>query len=290
MAEEAARNRLGRGLAALMGEVRAEPAVDRGPRLPRRLPLAFLTPNPNNPRKTFDDEALADLTASIKERGVVQPLIVRPVAGSADRYEIIAGERRWRASQRAGLHDVPVIVREANDKESLEIAIIENVQRADLNAMEEARGYQQLMDLYGYTQQQLADVIGKSRPHIANTLRLMVLPVDVQALIGDGVLSAGHGRALLVFPNPLEMALRAIAEGMSVRQLEAIEEGPEPRRRQAATKARREKDADTRMLEKSLGDLLGLAVEIDHRGTSGELRIKYRTLEQLDDICRRLRG
>jgi ParB family transcriptional regulator, chromosome partitioning protein len=294
MAEEA-RNRLGRGLAALMGEVRAEPVVDRGPRLPRRLPLALLAPNPNNPRKTFDDAGLADLAASIKERGVVQPLIVRPLSGLAgergsDRYEIIAGERRWRAAQKAGLHDVPVIVCEASDKESLEIAIIENVQRADLNALEEARGYQQLIDLYRYSQQELADVIGKSRPHIANTLRLLVLPEQVQALIADGVLSAGHGRALLAFSNPLQMALQAVAEGMSVRQLEAFEEGTAPKRHRAATKAKREKDADTRMLEKSLTDLLGLQVEIDHRGTSGELKIRYKTLEQLDDVCRRLRG
>jgi len=294
MAEEAARNRLGRGLAALIGEVRAEPAVDRGPRLPRRLPLAFLTPNPNNPRKRFSDDALADLTASIKERGVVQPLIVRPAAGltgerGGDRYEIIAGERRWRAAQKAGLHDVPVIVREANDKESLEIAIIENVQRADLNAVEEARGYQQLIDLYHYSQQELADVIGKSRPHIANTLRLLALPDEVQGLVADGHISAGHARALLVFPDPMAMAARVIAEGMSVRQLEAIEEGPEPRRRHAP-RAGREKDADTRMLEKSLTDLLGLAVEIEHRSGGGELKIRYKTLEQLDDICRRLRG
>ena len=290
MAEEAARNRLGRGLAALMGEVRAEPVVDRGPRMPRRLPLAFLAPNPNNPRKRFGDEALADLTASIKERGVVQPLIVRTLAGSGDHYEIIAGERRWRAAQKAGLHDVPVIVREASDKESLEIAIIENVQRADLNAVEEARGYQQLIDLYHYSQQELADVIGKSRPHIANTLRLLALPDEIQILVASGHLSAGHGRALLPYADPLAMADRIIAEGLSVRQVETFEEeGGEPRRRHAP-KAKHEKDADTRALEKSLGDLLGLAVEIDHRSGGGEVKIKYTTLEQLDDVCRRLRG
>jgi ParB family chromosome partitioning protein len=290
MAEEAARNRLGRGLAALMGEVRAEPAVDRGPRMPRRLPLAFLSPNPSNPRKRFADEALADLTASIKERGVVQPLIVRPLPGGGDHYEIIAGERRWRAAQKAGLHDVPVIVREASDKESLEIAIIENVQRADLNAVEEAQGYQQLMDLYHYSQQELADIIGKSRPHIANTLRLLALPDEIQILVASGHLSAGHGRALLPFADPLAMAERIIAEGLSVRQVEAFEEeGAEPRRRHAP-KVASQKDADTRALEKSLGDLLGLQVEIDHRSGGGEVKIKYKTLEQLDDVCRRLRG
>jgi ParB family chromosome partitioning protein len=289
MAEEAARNRLGRGLAALMGEVRAEPVVDRGPRTPRRLPLAFLTPNPHNPRKAFDDDALADLTASIKERGVVQPLIVRPLAGAGDRFEIIAGERRWRAAQKAGLHDVPIIVREANDKESLEIAIIENVQRADLNAVEEARGYQQLADLYHYSQQELADVIGKSRPHIANTLRLLALPDDVQALVAEGKISAGHGRALLPFAAPMAMAARIIAEGLSVRQVEATdEEGTE--RRRHAPKAKPQKDADTRALERSLTDLVGLVVTIDHGSRGGEVKIKYTTLEQLDDVCRRLRG
>ena len=280
-------NRLGRGLAALMGEVRAEPAVDRGPRTPRRLPLAVLSPNPNNPRKRFRDDELADLTASIKERGVVQPLIVRPVPNATDKYEIIAGERRWRAAQKAGLHDVPVLIREASDKESLEIAIIENVQRADLNSLEEARGYQQLIDQYGYSQQELAEVIGKSRPHIANTIRLLGLPEAVQIFIMDGRLSAGHARALLTLDDPIAAAKRILTEGLSVRETETIGAG---RRRGAGGRTARVKDADTRALEKSLSDLLGLTVNIAHRGGSGEVRIKYRTLEQLDDVCRRLRG
>jgi ParB family transcriptional regulator, chromosome partitioning protein len=289
MADEGARNRLGRGLAALMGEVKTEPAVDRGPRTPRRLPLAFLTANPNNPRKHFRDDALADLTASIKERGVVQPLIVRPVTGATDKYEIIAGERRWRAAQKAGLHDVPVIIREASDKESLEIAIIENVQRADLNSLEEARGYQQLIDQYGYSQQELADVIGKSRPHIANTIRLLSLPEAVQIFIMDGRLSPGHARALLTLDDPLAAARRILTEGMTVRETEAIGEAG-GRKRGAGGRRAKTKDADTRALEKSLSDLLGLTVTIEHRGAKGEVQIAYSSLEQLDDVCRRLRG
>ena len=203
MAEEGARNRLGRGLAALIGDVRTVAVIDRGARTPRRLPVGFLRANPNNPRKAFDAADLDDLTTSVKERGVVQPLIVRPLTGTADAYEIIAGERRWRAAQKAGLHDVPVVIREASDKESLELAIIENVQRANLNVLEEARGYKQLIDLYKYTQNELADVIGKSRSHIANTLRLLDLPEAVQVFILGGRLTAGHARALLTLDDPL---------------------------------------------------------------------------------------
>ena len=287
MADDVPRSRLGRGLAALIGDAPSEPAVDRGTRAPRRLPLAFLRANPNNPRKSFHESELADLTSSIKERGVVQPLIVRPVAGATDAFEIIAGERRWRAAQKAGLHDVPVIIREASDKESLELAIIENVQRADLNALEEARGYQQLVDQYSYTQEELAGVIGKSRSHIANTLRLLKLPEAVQIYILDGRLTAGHARALLTLDDPLAGARRILADGMSVRDVEAMDavDG-----RKKGTGRKKVKDADTRALEKSLGDLLGLEVAINHRAGRGEVRIKYTSLEQLDDVCRRLRG
>jgi len=285
--------RLGRGLAALLGD-NAPPAAaaDRAQRTPRRLPVAFLRPNPANPRKAFNPADLDDLTASVKERGVVQPLIVRPVPGTTDAYEIIAGERRWRASQRAGLHDVPVIVREASDKESLEIAIIENVQRADLNALEEARGYKQLIDQYGYSQNEMADVIGKSRPHIANTLRLLNLPEKVQEYILDGRLTAGHARALLTLDDPLAAAERIIAEGLSVRAVEKIDAAGGRKKGVGGRKSKAEaKDADTRALEKSLSDLLGLAVSIDHEGASGgTVTITYKTLEQLDDVCRRLRG
>ena len=289
MAEEAARSRLGRGLAALIGDVNTEAVVDRAARTPRRLPVAYLRPNPSNPRKAFGAADLDDLTASVRERGVVQPLIVRPVPGARDAYEIVAGERRWRAAQKAGLHDVPVLIREASDKEALELAIIENVQRADLNALEEAQGYQQLIDQYRYSQNELADVIGKSRSHIANTLRLLNLPEGVQALIVDGRLTAGHARALLTLDDPLAAARRIVAEGMSVRDVESIGEGG-GRRKGAGGRKKREKDADTRALEKSLSDLLGLAVTIEHKGGKGEVRIRYASLEQLDDVCRRLRG
>ena len=289
MAEEAARSRLGRGLAALIGDVNTEAVVDRAARTPRRLPVAYLRPNPSNPRKAFGAADLDDLTASVRERGVVQPLIVRPVPGARDAYEIVAGERRWRAAQKAGLHDVPVLIREASDKEALELAIIENVQRADLNALEEAQGYQQLIEQYRYTQNELADVIGKSRSHIANTLRLLNLPEGVQALVVDGRLTAGHARALLTLDDPLAAARRIVAEGMSVRDVESIGEGG-GRRKGAGGRKKREKDADTRALEKSLSDLLGLAVTIEHKGGKGEVRIRYASLEQLDDVCRRLRG
>jgi ParB family chromosome partitioning protein len=289
MAEEAARSRLGRGRAALIGDVNTEAVVDRAARTPRRLPVAYLRPNPSNPRKAFGAADLDDLTSSVRERGVVQPLIVRPVAGARDAYEIVAGERRWRAAQKAGLHDVPVLIREASDKEALELAIIENVQRADLNALEEAQGYQQLIDQYRYTQNQLADVIGKSRSHIANTLRLLNLPEAVQALIVDGRLTAGHARALLTLDDPLAAAKRIVADGMSVRDVESIGEGG-GRKKGAGGRKKREKDADTRALEKSLSDLLGLAVTIEHKAGKGEVRIRYASLEQLDDVCRRLRG
>jgi len=287
MAEEAGRSRLGRGLAALIGDVKTDTAVvERSQRGPRRLPVGFLRPNPRNPRKRFDDSDLADLTASIKEKGVVQPLIVRPMGG--DVYEIIAGERRWRAAQKAGLHDVPVILREANDKESLELAIIENVQRTDLNILEEARGYEQLVDQYAFTQEALAAAIGKSRSHIANTLRLLGLPGAVQIYILDGRLTAGHARALLTMDDPLAAAKRILAEKLTVREVEALD--GEGGRTRGAGGRKRVKDADTRALEKSLSDLLGLEVTIAHRAGKGEVRIKYATLEQLDDVCRRLRG
>jgi ParB family chromosome partitioning protein len=288
MATETARpSRLGRGLAALIGDVENEAAkIERG-RGQRKLPIAFLRPNPRNPRKAFADADLDDLTSSIRQKGVVQPLIVRPIAGSADAYEIVAGERRWRAAQKAGLHDVPVVVREASDKEALEIAIIENVQRSDLNALEESRGYQQLIDDHGYTQAELAEVIGKSRSHIANTLRLLNLPEAVQVYILDGRLSAGHARTLLTVSDPLAVAQRILSEGMSVREAEAIDAGEGRRKggRKAASK-----DADTRALEKTLSDALGLAVTITHKRGRGDVRVKYKTLERLDEVCRRLRG
>jgi ParB family chromosome partitioning protein len=274
----------------LIGEVDAEATVADRSRGQRRLPVAFLRPNPRNPRKAFGDSDLADLTSSIREKGVVQPILVRPLAGVGETYEIIAGERRWRAAQRAGLHDVPVVVHDVSDKEALELAIIENVQRTDLNPLEEAHGYQQLIDEHKYSQVELAGVIGKSRSHIANTLRLLALPEAVQVYLLDGRLTAGHGRALLTLADPLAAARRILNEGMSVRDAEALDDndgGGQTRHRGSRKPAI--KDADTRALEKTLSDALGLEVTIAHKASGGEVRVRYKTLEQLDDIGRRLR-
>jgi ParB family chromosome partitioning protein len=288
MAEEGGRSRLGRGLAALIGDVKIDAPPAERPKGQRRVPVAFIRPSPKNPRHSYRDDELADLAQSIREKGVVQPLLVRPLPGS-DVFEIIAGERRWRAAQKAGLHDVPVVVREASDKEALELALIENVQRSDLNALEEALGYQQLIDEHQFTQAALADAIGKSRPHIANTLRLLKLPEPVLAYIRDGKLSAGHARALVTHPAPSAAARRIVEEGLSVRDTEAMAE-PKKAGKTKNASAHARKDADTAALEKGLSDRLGLTVTIDHKASGGELRVRYTTLEQLDDVCRRLRG
>ena len=286
MAEES-RPRLGRGLAALIGDAGEEGAALVRSRGQKKIPLAFLRPNPRNPRKAFADQDLEDLVASIREKGIIQPILARTIVGLADIYEIIAGERRWRAAQRAGLHDVPVILVEADDKQALELAIVENVQRADLNALEEALGYQQLETEYGYTQADLARVIGKSRSHVANTLRLLKLPEKTKQLLADGKLSAGHARALLTRADADEIATRIVAQGLSVRDVEKLAQKDSP---QAGHKhAAEEKDADTRALEKDLSDALGLLVPIAHRGEAGELRIRYKSLEQLDDVVRKLK-
>jgi len=290
--EDGSRRRLGRGLAALIGDVGQESVTttDRS-RNSRRVPVEYLRANPRNPRKAFEEDDLADLTASVREKGIMQPILVRPVPGGpADAYEIIAGERRWRAAQRASLHDVPIIIHDVNDKEALELAIIENVQRADLNALEEALGYQQLIDEFEYSQTALADVIGKSRPHVANTLRLLKLPPAVQSYLREGKLTAGHARALVTVDNPEAVAQRIVDMGLTVRDAEALTQN-EPKKgaaQRAANKA--DKDADTRALEKLLGDSLGLMVTIDHKANgSGELKIRYKSLEQLDEVCRLLK-
>lgn len=285
--------RLGRGLAALIGDMQpidAPRQVESGTGT-RRLPVEFIIASRSNPRKDFDPELLEDLTNSIREKGVMQPLLVRPSEQGPDVYEIIAGERRWRAAQRAGLHEVPVIIREVDDKEALELAIIENVQRADLNPLEEAQGYGQLIEQFDYTQNDLAQVIGKSRSHVANTLRLLRLPSEVQDMLGRGELTAGHARTLITSDDPLGLARRIVDAGLSVREAEALhQKDSEVRRAPAGTGEKRasSKDADTLALEKQLSDALGLSVTLEHRDRGGKLEIRYKTLEQLDGVCTRL--
>jgi ParB family chromosome partitioning protein len=294
MAEEA-RPRLGRGLAALIGDAGAETAAIDRLRGQRVVPIEFLRPNPRNPRKDFNESELDDLSASIKERGILQPILVRTISGVADAYEIVAGERRWRAAQRASVHDVPIILIEADDKAALEIAVIENVQRADLNALEEAMGYEQLGNQFGYSHTDLSRIIGKSRSHITNTLRLLKLPTLSRRMLAEGHLSAGHARALLSVADPDAMAKRIAEQGLTVRDVERIaqkeaDEANGSTRDVKSNGARREKDADTRALEKDLSDALGLTVSIDGRGERGEVRIRYKNLEQLDGLCARLKS
>ena len=290
MADEGHRQRLGRGLAALLGDVGDESTAIERSRRQRRIPVEFLRPNPNNPRRVFPEVELEELTASIREKDILQPILVRPVPGQSESYEIIAGERRWRAAQRAGLHDVPVLVVEADDKQSLELAIIENVQRSDLNALEEARGYENLLNKFGYTQNDVAKIVGKSRSHIANTLRLSRLPESVKEQLGNGALSAGHARALLSVADPEGIAKRVVAQGLTVRDVERLAQREAETTETPVRERRLEKDADTRAIEKALSDVLGLSVAIDHRGQGGALVVKYKSLEQLDGLCRRLRG
>jgi ParB-like partition proteins len=291
MAEEA-KPRLGRGLAALIGEVGDEIGVVERGRGQRKVPVAFLRPNPRNPRKHFANEDLQELTQSIKDRGIIQPIVARPVPKTPDAYEIVAGERRWRAAQAAGLHEVPVVIVDIDDKTSLEYAILENVQRADLNPIEEAQGYSRLMAEFSYTQEKLSKVIGKSRSHIANMMRLSDLPDPVKTLLVNRQITAGHGRALLSVRDPAAVAKRILDQGLSVRQVEEIaqadQSGAPPKLETKSLKVKAEKDPDTRALEKALQDVLGLTVSIDHKGQGGELRIRYKTLEQLDGLCRRL--
>lgn len=283
MAVSAQKKRLGRSLASLIGEdAGAAPGVTDQ----RVVPLSSLRASRFNPRRNFSEAQLAELSASIGEHGLVQPLVVRPLGGSGDRYEIVAGERRWRAAQRAKLHEVPVIIRALSDQEAIEIAIIENVQREDLNSIEEGEGYHLLMQGHGYTQEDLAKVIGKSRSHLANTLRLLKLPKSVQDLVREGALSAGHARALIGLPNAAALAARIVKEGLTVRQVEALaqEDSAKPKRRKVSGK-----DADTRAAETELHDALGLKVEIKSSGgEKGELRIRYTNFDQFDDIRERL--
>ncbi|MHA6264283.1 ParB/RepB/Spo0J family partition protein [Arenibacterium sp. CAU 1754] len=282
---------LGRGLSALMADVSADsaPAPSGEPRRSElTVPIERLVANPKQPRRQFTKDALDDLAASIKEKGILQPLIVRDIGGG--KYEIVAGERRWRAAQMAQLHEVPVLVRDFDDVEVLEVAIIENIQRADLNAIEEAAGYRQLMENFGHTQEKLAEALGKSRSHIANLMRLLSLPEDVQDFLRDGKLSAGHARALITADNPSDLARMIIKGGLSVRATEALVKkgaGTPSKSSPSAKAARHEKDADTRALEGDLAANLGMKVSLNHEpgGERGQLTIRYETLEQLDNLC-----
>lgn len=292
--EKTSKNKgLGRGLSALMGGVEKEYSDISGP-APRELPVEFLKPSPYQPRLFFDEEKAKELVASIREKGVLQPILVRKVGGVED-YEIIAGERRWRASQAAGLHVVPVHIRQMSDEEALEVALIENIQRQDLNAVEEAQGFKRLMDEFHHTQEQLGRVVGKSRSHVANMLRLLTLPQAVQKMVSKDLLSMGHARALVSAEDPVNLAKRIIKDGLSVRKTETlakrIAEGVEPKEKSSKPGKVKKllKDADTIALENDLAGSLGLKVTVDfNNDESGEIRIHYKTLEQLDDICQRL--
>jgi ParB family chromosome partitioning protein len=282
--------RLGRGLAALIGDM----ATIEGARVTesggvKRLPVEMIIANRSNPRRSFDADQLEELTNSIREKGVMQPLLVRP-SEDPNIFELIAGERRWRASQKAGLHDVPVIVRDVDDKEALELAIIENVQRADLNPLEEAMGYGQLIEQFEYTQQDLAQVIGKSRSHVANTLRLLKLPEDVRGMVASGTLTAGHARTLITADDPAQLARQIVSGGLSVREAEALSQQRDVTGKRKATEPSVSRDADTVALERRLSDALGLSVSLAHSERGGKLEIRYKTLEQLDGICARLTG
>jgi ParB family transcriptional regulator, chromosome partitioning protein len=292
MNEDPSRKRLGRGLAALIGEMDKPPQSAAAPvSADRRVAIELIVRNPRNPRRSFSEAELVDLSQSIRTHGIVQPIIVRKKPESAGTYEIVAGERRWRAAQIAGLTEIPVIVRDIDDRAALEIAIVENVQRADLNAIEEALGYQQLVDEHSYTQLDLAGIIGKSRSHVANTLRLLKLPEKVRDMLISNQLSAGHARALIAVDNPLALALKIVSGGLSVRQAEQMAQAAADRP-QLETKSLKQgpKDVDTTALEKLISDHLGMKVTINHSAGGGAMNVRYRDLEQLDELCRRLKG
>ena len=286
------KKRLGRGLAALIGDDVTEEGMIEDARSLRHVPIEFLKSSANNPRKNFNKENLEELARSIKEKGLLQPLVVR--AGQEPHtYEIVAGERRWRAAQIAGIHEVPVLIRELSDGEMLEIALIENIQRADLNPIEEASGYSQLVEQFDYTQQQLAESLGKSRSHIANMMRLLNLPDSIQQKVETGELSVGHARTLVAVDEPEALAEKMISLGLSVRQAESLIKKPKPTGSLKPSKiiTAQVKMADTRALEKELQEVLGLVVEIESKNDeAGTLSIQYKNLEQLEDVCKRLKN
>ncbi len=282
---------LGRGLSALMADIEPAEAGDEVPargRADRSLPIESIRPNPEQPRRSFSEDALEELSKSIRAKGIIQPLIVRPDPAVRGSFQIVAGERRWRAAQRAQLHEVPVLVRDFDDIEVLEVAIIENIQRSDLNAIEEAAGYRQLMDRFGHTQDKLGQALSKSRSHIANMLRLLTLPDDVQDLVRSGKLSAGHARAIVTTENASELAREIVASGLSVREAEKLSAGVNQKSERKSGAA--QKDADTAELERNLAAALKMGITIDHDAETGggRVTIRYKDLEQLDDLVRLL--
>ncbi len=303
MAPKTGRKALGRGLSALLGETDAAVAVS-GPAAreadkaggaddatgggPNLVPIDLIRANPKQPRQNFREEDLQDLAASLRKHGVIQPVLLRPTPGGGAGYEIVAGERRWRAAQLAGVHELPAIIQNLDDKQVLQLAIIENVQRVDLDPIEEALGYSRLIEEFGYTQEALSEEIGKSRSHLANLLRLLTLPDTVQAMVRDARLSAGHARALVTSKDPVTLARQAIDQGLTVRQLEALVKRPvgSPK---TPKPPRPEKDADTRMIEGDLSAAIGMKVSIEHGAEGGgEMRIRYKSLDQLDNLCQKL--
>lgn len=279
---------LGRGLSSLLGEVAQEASVASGESMGgavRMIPVASIEPHPGQPRRVFQEEGLVELAASIQARGVIQPIVVRP---HGHRFQIVAGERRWRAAQRARLHEIPAIVREFSDEETLEVALIENIQRQDLNAIEEAQAYKRLVDDYAHTQEELGRLVHKSRSHVANLLRLLDLPAKVQVLVGAGQLSMGHARALITAPDPEALAEEVIRRGLSVRETEKLARSGKPRKQRPPRSEASQ--ADISALERQLGDLLGVKVTIRHGSAGGSVTLAYSTLDQLDMICQRLSG
>ena len=297
------RRGLGRGLSALLGEIEeltptaaesADGAAAGAARPATALPIERIRSNPDQPRRDFAERELNELADSIRQRGLIQPVIVRADPRHPGDYQLVAGERRWRAAQRARLHEVPVVVRELDDRAVLELAIIENVQRADLNPIEEATGYAQLIERFSHTQEALAEIVGKSRSHVANTLRLLGLPEVVQGHVRAGRLSAGHARALIGAADPAALAEQAVRKGLTVRQVEELaRRADRPRRRKGPDNGVAQKDADTRLLEGDVSAAIGMAVTIHHHPAdagSGEMRIRYRSLDELDKLCQRLAG
>lgn len=292
MTEDLIRKRpggLGRGLSALLGEAAHEEPIAgaSGTRGVHTIPIAEIRPHPDQPRRYFDEEALEELGRSIAARGLIQPIVVRPIRNG---YQIVAGERRWRAAQKAQLHEIPAIVREFTDAETLEVALVENIQRQELNAIEEAETYRRLMDEYGHSQEALAKLVHKSRSHVANFVRLLDLPKPVREQVAEGKISMGHARALITAPDPMTLADEVIAKGLSVRETENLARSVRPKARAQGKLAYRGGNADVEALERQLGDLLGLKVQIKHGPSGGSVTLGYSTLEQLDMICQRLTG